>query len=390
MIHRLLLSTAMIFAAGISHAQETPSDEEIAARIAELIEMADPRGDEARKSDVPYRERYEDAFMIDALAVGAPGFEAINFSAEDWESLSTHYSEYGFSAFSTTVSNGSEDGFAVFTRLGVTQDWIDENSDRFVLALSVEDLVAAKADAKVAIMLNSQSMDMLDQNVSNVQKFWDAGIRQMNFTYNQDSPYSAGMASSGLDTPDSGITELGLEVLKAMNDVGMIVDCSHSSDQTCIDAAVVTSKPMMLSHSNAQGLWDNLRNSSDASMRAVASTGGVICINFLGGFLNSYGDATPESIAKHIEYVRQLVGAQATCYGVDYVENYGKAQDVIIRNPVKYPPAQGYGLPTHMAPPADVWAVAQVLEAQHGWSEAEIRGLMGENLMRVYKANWGE
>ena len=99
--------------------------------------------------------------------------------------------------------------------------------------------------------------------------------------------------------------------------------------------------------------------------------------------------ATPKSIAKHIEYVRQLVGAQATCFGVDYVQNYGVALDPIIRNPAKYPPAQGYGLPTHMAPPADVWAVAQILEEQHGWSEAEIHGLMGGNLMRVYKANWG-
>lgn len=82
---------------------QQPSDDEIAARIEKLVEMADPRGDEARKGDLPYRERYEDAFMIDALAVGSPGFESIDFLLENWESLAGHYEEYGFAAFSTTI-----------------------------------------------------------------------------------------------------------------------------------------------------------------------------------------------------------------------------------------------------------------------------------------------
>ncbi|SNT29769.1 dipeptidase [Tropicimonas sediminicola] len=383
------LALAVVVLGGPAIAQSAPSDEEIAARIEKLVEMADPRGDEARRGDLAYRERYADAFMIDALAVGSPGFESIAFLLEDWESLADHYEGSGFAAFSTTISNGSEGALAVLERIDVMQKWVEENAERFVIATTVQDLRDAKAAGKVAIMLNSQSMDMLDENLENVQRYWDLGIRQMNFSYNQTGAYSAGMVANDPAIPDNGVTELGYKVVAEMNRVGMIVDCSHSSWQTCLDAAEITAKPMMISHSNSDALFGNFRNVTDAAIRAVAATGGVVCVNFLGGFLNPQGDATPKAIAKHIDYIGQMVGKQATCFGVDYVENYGVALGPIISNPEKYPPAQGYGLPTQMAPPADAWAVAQVLEDEHGWSEAEIRALMGENLMRVYEANWG-
>lgn len=369
---------------------QQPSDEDIAARIEKLVEMADPRGDEARKGDLPYRARYEKAFMIDALAVGSPGFESIDFLLKDWESLAGHYEENDFAAFSTTISNGSEGALAVLERIGVMQKWIEDNADRFTLATTVQHLREAKDAGKVAIMMNSQSMDMLDENLAYVQKYWDLGIRQMNFSYNQTGAYSAGMVANDPLIMDAGMTELGYKVVAEMNRVGMIVDCSHSSWQTCIDAAEITTKPMMISHSNSAALYDNYRNVSSEAIRAVAATGGVICVNFLGGFLNPQGSATPKSIAKHIDFIGQMVGKQATCFGVDYVENYGVALDPIIRNPEKYPPAQGYGLPTQMAPPSDVWAVARVLEEEHGWSADDILGLMGGNLMRLYEANWGE
>ena len=93
-----------------------------------------------------------------------------------------------------------------------------------------------------------------------------------------------------------------------MNRVGMVVDCSHTSDRTCIDAANVTNRPMVMSHSNVATLQPIPRNNSDEAIKAVAATGGAICINFIGGFLNPQGDARPMSIAKHMEYVKNLVG----------------------------------------------------------------------------------
>ncbi|QFU76321.1 hypothetical protein EY643_11975 [Halioglobus maricola] len=168
----------------------------------------------------------------------------------------------------------------------------------------------------------------------------------------------------------------------------MAFDCSHSSNQTCIEGAAASTKPIMLSHSNVATLQPIDRNASDEAIKAVASTGGVICVNFIGGFLNAGGDASAFSIAKHAEYVRNLTGPEHVCAGSDYVWNYAGTLHWILRNPKDFPVESGYATPSHMGKPSEMWAVARVLEETYGWTETEIAGFLGENLVRFYGQVW--
>jgi membrane dipeptidase len=143
-----------------------------------------------------------------------------------------------------------------------------------------------------------------------------------------------------------------------------------------------------MSHSNLMTYQPINRNVSDQAIRAVAGTGGVVCVNFIGGFLNSQGLARPFDIAKHVQYIRNLVGPEATCVGPDYVYNYAETLDWILRNPENFPPESGYASPSHMGKPGEIWGVVRVLEDLYGWTEDEIRGFLGGNLLRLYKANW--
>ena len=183
---------------------------------------------------------------------------------------------------------------------------------------------------------------------------------------------------------------MGFQLVAEMNRVGMIVDCTHSSNRSCLDAASVSTKPIMLSYSNAVGAYNLPRNAPDEVIRAVAKIGGVICTNGLGGFLNTEGNARPEDIARHVQYVRELVGVEHTCFGSDHLtaEVYIEALDFVLRNPDSYPPELGYGSQSQIALPRDIWGVVRVLESKYGWTEMEIRGFLGENLLRVYTANW--
>jgi microsomal dipeptidase-like Zn-dependent dipeptidase len=210
----------------------------------------------------------------------------------------------------------------------------------------------------------------------------------MNFAYNVRNHMSDGGGVA--PERDGGLSKAGMRLVKEMNRVGMIVDCTHSSNKTCLDAAEVSEKPIVLSHSNALGAYELPRNSPDDVLRAVAKTGGVICTNGLGGFLNKEGKAGPEDIARHVQYVKELVGAEHTCWGSDHItpQVYVAALDFVLRNPESYPPELGYGSPTQIAQPGDIWGVVPVLEEKYGWSEEEVRGFLGENLLRVYKANW--
>jgi microsomal dipeptidase-like Zn-dependent dipeptidase len=252
----------------------------------------------------------------------------------------------------------------------------------------VGDIRQAKKDGKFAVMLNFQGSNALGSRLEMVAAYYQLGVRQMNFAYNVRNFMSDG---GGVDPKrDGGLSKMGFALVKEMNRVGMIVDCTHSSNKTYLDAAKTSTKPIMLSHSNALGAFDLPRNAPDEVIKAVAGTGGVICTNGLGGFLNKKGNARPEDIAKHVNYVKKLVGAKHTCFGSDHLtaEVYIEALDFVLRNPDSYPPRLGYGAQTQIALPRDIWGVVAVLEKKYGWSEKEVRGFLGENLLRVYKANW--
>jgi microsomal dipeptidase-like Zn-dependent dipeptidase len=237
-------------------------------------------------------------------------------------------------------------------------------------------------------MLNFQGSNALGSRLEMVDAYYAMGVKQMNFAYNVRNF----MADGGGVAPDrdSGLSKMGFQLVREMNRVGMIIDCTHSSNKTCLDAAGVSSKPIMLSHSNAYGAYELPRNSPDDVLRAIAGTGGVICTNGLGGFLNKEGNARPEDLARHINYVKELVGAEHTCFGSDHLtaEVYIEALDFVLRNPESYPPELGYGAQTQIALPRDIWGVVAVLEDQYGWSKKEVQGFLGENLLRVYESNW--
>jgi len=367
-------------------APEAPSDD-IDARIARLVEMADPRSPEERATqDAEIRARYGDAVVVDALAVGAIGWSNVGFTEEHFAGLAGHEREYGMTMFNTTATNGG-DGFEhVMNVLRVTREWIAERSSDYVLIESVQDILDAKASGRTGIALNFQSSDALEGDLTNVAPFYEAGVRQINFTYNLPNEWAQGTTANSTD--DEGLSPLGEDLVRELNRVGIVVDCSHSSDNTCIEAAAITTKPMVMSHSNARALHDIDRNYRDASIIAVGETGGAVCVNYLGGFLNTEGDASASAIARHVQHMAELIGRDKTCAGVDYVQNYDVALRPIIADPEKYPPEQGYGSETQMAPPGDIWAVARVLEKEYGWSEEEVRGYLGENIVRVYRANW--
>ena len=363
-------------------------EEDFSAYIDYLVEVAEPRTVQERAADSDVKKRYRKALVADGLFVGGPGFPA-GFSEQQYEEAIQHSIDNKFNFVSATISNGPPEDTpdVVRERMEYVNQYWKERGDRYVQVRNLADLERARKEGKLAVMHNFQSMMPLGEDLKNLQTFYDLGLRQMNFTYNIDTPYADGGVSND-DGTDQGVHPLGAKVVKEMNRLGIVVDCSHSSDQTCIEAAAMTRKPMMMSHSNLMTYQPIGRNVSDQAVKAVAATGGVICVNFIGGFLNPQGLARPYDIAKHVQYIRNLVGPEALCHGSDYVYNYADTLLWILRNPENFPIEMGYATPSHMGKPGEVWGVVRELEERYGWTEEEIRGFLGENLRRVYEANW--
>lgn len=233
-------------------------------------------------------------------------------------------------------------------------------------------------------MYNSQGADYVIEDLDKVDWSKDNGIMTMNFTYNNDNA----LAGGGQSEKNLGVSELGAEFIKRCNEIGIVVDCSHSSDQTAIDMSKLSTKPVIASHSNAKGLYDTGRNLSDDAIKAIAATDGVIACNGVGLFLNAEGTATMDDIAEHVQYIGELVGRRHTGFASDYSHMYGDMLKAFIPNVERYAPEKGFGAPTQNAGGADIWGVARVLEDKYNWTAEEIQGFLGENLMRVYQANW--
>ena len=136
---------------------------------------------------------------------------------------------------------------------------------------------------------------------SMVSLYYELGVRWMLFTYNRNNALAGGCGDE-----DGELTDFGREVLREMEHVGMVVCCSHIGERSAMEIMDLASRPVIFSHSNPGAVWPQARNISDDALRACARTGGVIGINGIGIFLGD-NDASTELIARHIDYVVDLV-----------------------------------------------------------------------------------
>jgi microsomal dipeptidase-like Zn-dependent dipeptidase len=358
------------------------SQEEIDVRAEYLAKFFDlGRTAEERAADSEIKSRYADAIVINSLMPSGIGIQGVG--EDKFKEAADHNYDNGITLMSISVYGFPGVHDVSFEDTMIRTDAAIEDLG-LVVVKTVDDIRQAKADGKLAVIYNAQGGDFAIDDLDHVAWAKDRGVEVMNFTYNNDNAFAGG----GQNPDNNGVTELGIEFIKRMNKSGIVVDCSHSSDQTCIDAAKHSALPVVASHSGAKAVYDHGRNVSDEAAKAIADTGGVICAAGVGLFLNSEGDATMDALAAHVDYVGDLVGREHTCYGSDYSYMYKAFLQDFIAVVDKYPPEKGFAAPTQNAHGGDIWGVARVLEDEFGWNEDQIRGFLGENLMRVFEANW--
>lgn len=364
------------------------TDAEIEAKIIKLMQGMDPRSDNERAKDAEVKARYKDAIVVDMLISGTPnGY--LGRTVDNYESMVALSKENDITHVSYTVAIDAN--FPLLTII----DWVgkairhwESMPEKYQIVEKIDDIYKAKKEGKFAVSMNIQGSSALGGDLNMVDIYYKLGVRQMNFVYNvgNNSSDRGGVAADR----GEGLSKAGMQLIKEMNRVGMIVDCTYSGKHACLDAAKISTRPIILSHSNPYGAYNLARNSPDEVLKAVAKTGGVICTNGMGLFLNKKGIASLEEIARHVNYVKELVGAEHTCWGSNYVnpEMLALALHYILENPESYSSELDYDSQIQVAMPGDIWGVVPILEKKYGWSEKEIRGFLGENAMRVYKANW--
>jgi membrane dipeptidase len=160
---------------------------------------------------------------------------------------------------------------------------VKKHSSDLVFATTADQIRAARAQNKIAILLGIEGGHMINSDLAVLRKFSAEGVRYMTLTHSGNCEW----ADSSTDKPaHNGLSPFGKQVIAEMNRLGMIVDVSHVSDKTFHDVLAISKAPVFASHSNCRALCDHPRNMSDEMIRELAAKGGIIQINFHVGFLS--------------------------------------------------------------------------------------------------------
>ncbi len=190
-------------------------------------------------------------------------------------------------------------------------EWVRRNPEQMMMVYSPEDLQKAVSEKKFAAMLGMEGGHMMEDKLDNLDKLYARGVRYMTLTWNNSTSW----ATSALDEttkkdslPHKGLTDFGKQIVKHMNDLGMIVDISHVGEQTFWDAINTSTKPVIASHSCVYNLCPHRRNLKDEQIKAIGKNGGVIQLNFYSAFLDStYEKKHNEFLAGHKNELDSLV-----------------------------------------------------------------------------------
>ncbi|HLJ21362.1 MAG TPA: membrane dipeptidase [Stellaceae bacterium] len=268
--------------------------------------------------------------------------------------------------------------------LGATSQyrhWIRTHPELLVQVEKLDDIHRARREGKLAVAFDLEGMNALNGDIGMVDLYYRLGVRQMLFAYNRNN-----LAGGGCHDEDVGLTDFGRAVIREMNRVGMVVDCSHCSYRTSMEAIELSESPVIFSHANARKLCDHERNIWDDQIKACAATGGVIGVTGVGIFLGPKGP-TVEHLVEHIDHMVDLVGAEHVGFGMDSVFLVHEPHQPFTRNREYWPERQYPDGGTGYVPPEAAPRLTQAL-LDRGFSDQDIRGILGANFLRVAQMVW--
>ena len=175
------------------------------------------------------------------------------------------------------------------------------------------DIINALSNNKIGVLLAVEGGDCI-LNVNMLRIFYNLGIRLFTITWNYSNHLADGICS---DT-NMGLTKKGIDFVREMNKLGMIIDVSHISKQSFQDIINISKDPVVASHSNANKICNHPRNLSDKQIINIAKSKGIIGINFNPPFLNSENKAKINDIIKHINYIKELTNIKTIGLGTDF------------------------------------------------------------------------
>lgn len=271
-----------------------------------------------------------------------------------------------------------------------------QDDPRLVLVRQAADIEAAKAQDMFGVIFHFQGVEPLEDDLDLVDAFQQLGVGMIQLAYNVRN-----RAADGCEEPhDAGLSRFGVKLIQRLNEENVIIDCSHTGERTTMEAIELSKAPVVLSHCGVRALKDSPRNATDAQIKAIVASGGLIGVNGFPAFVSAADRPTLDEFIDHIDYVVALVGIDHVGLGIDYfrgqagVASAEEAAALYNRevatgrwDPGTYPPPP-YHYPAGIETPQRLPNLTKRL-LERGYAEADVHKILGGNWLRVFREVWG-
>ncbi|MCE2516466.1 MAG: dipeptidase [Alphaproteobacteria bacterium] len=192
------------------------------------------------------------------------------------------------------------------------------------MATSAADLRQARSDGVMAAILHIEGAEAIAPDLSNLDDYYDQGLRSIGPVWSRQNAFGSGVPFGFPGSPDQGdgLTEAGVELVRAMNRKGMLIDLSHLNEAGFWDVARHSSAPLVATHSNAHALSASPRNLTDKQLMAIRESGGLVGLNFAAGFLRADGakstDTSIDIMIRHLDHLIAALGEDGVALGSDF------------------------------------------------------------------------
>ncbi|NLZ45644.1 MAG: dipeptidase [Clostridiales bacterium] len=292
--------------------------------------------------------------------------------------------------------NAGEEGNSVermILRLARFTAVTDTQKDLYMRAVFPRDVEKAKTLNKKSLFMTTNGIPLpvsfRNENdlLFYIHVFFEFGVRMMHLTYNRRNLIGDGCAEKS----DAGLSDFGKKVIAEMNRVGVIPDVAHCGQRTSLEAAIESKLPVVASHSVCHSLVDHCRAKKDEVIKAIAKSGGYVGIVILNDMLGGTGDIN--ALLNHIDYVAENFGTDYIAIGSDACFNMVKTKPLQIikrKNYESFWPAEWGKYRVKIDPDYNSlawtnWPIFTLGMHMRGYSDEDIRKILGLNIMRVCK-----
>jgi membrane dipeptidase len=330
----------------------------------------------------------ERSLVIDMLGPLKLDFRPEAYAEPLSEQEAAMFRTCGITAFHNSVGVGGPSAYDdALQFISAWSGFAGRNSEVFSLVGTAADLDRAKAKHKVAVIMGLQNAEQF-REPKDVKDFYQLGLRCAQLTYNSQNLIGSGST----DRIDGGISDYGVEIIKAMNEVGMLIDVSHCGDRTTLDAIELSPRPIAFTHSNCRALNNHPRLKTDEAIQKLARKGGVMGITGVRNFVKDREPTTIEDVVDHIDHVVKLAGIEHVGIGTDSdLLGYDKMQpDQYAKLKASYKASYAFRdkIDTDgFNHPKKIYDLTDAL-IRRGYSDNNIQAVLGGNFRRLLGESW--